>query len=229
MIELRNVTKTYGAPGPADQVEVLKGISLTIGSGQMLAIVGPSGCGKSTLLNLMGALDVPTSGHVLWEGKDLASLGEKGRAEFRNQQIGFVFQMHHLLPQCTVLENVLVPTLARRTGGSPEADLHLAKDLLEDVGLADQMSRRPAELSGGQRQRVAVARALINSPDLLLADEPTGSLDERTADGIAVLLRKLNRTQGLALVVVTHAVRLAQRFGQVCELADGVLKDGPRP
>ena len=137
--------------------------------------------------------------------------------------------MHHLLPQCTVLENVLVPTLARRTGGSPEADLHLAKDLLEDVGLADQMSRRPAELSGGQRQRVAVARALINSPDLLLADEPTGSLDERTADGITVLLRKLNRTQGLALVVVTHAVRLAQRFGQVCELADGVLKDGPRP
>ena len=229
MIELRNVTKTYGAPGSADQVEVLKGISLKIEPGQMLAIVGPSGCGKSTLLNLMGALDVPTTGHVLWEGKDLASLGEKGRAEFRNQQIGFVFQMHHLLPQCTVLENVLVPTLARRTGGSPEADLHLAKDLLEDVGLADQMSRRPAELSGGQRQRVAVARALINSPDLLLADEPTGSLDERTADGITVLLRKLNRTQGLALVVVTHAVRLAHRFGQVCELADGVLKDGPRP
>ena len=191
--------------------------------------MGPSGCGKSTLLNLMGALDVPTSGQVLSEGKDLASLDDRGRAEFRNRQIGFVFQMHHLLPQCTVLENVLIPTLAGRAGQSQEADLARAKDLLDKVGLADKALRLPAELSGGQRQRVAVARALINAPKLLLADEPTGSLDEKTADGIADLLRELNRIQGLALVVVTHAVRLAQRFGRVCELADGILKERPRP
>jgi len=224
MIELRNVTKTYGEPGTPGCVEVLKGISLTISQGRSMAIVGPSGCGKSTLLNLMGALDVPTSGQVLWDGKDLAELGEKGRAEFRNRQIGFVFQLHHLLPQCTALENVLVPTLAQRASPSPQASLQRAKDLLAKVGLADQTSRRPGELSGGQRQRVAVARALINEPKLLLADEPTGSLDERTADGIADLLVELNHMQGLALVVVTHAIRLAHRFGRVCELADGSLR-----
>ena len=224
MIELRNVTKTYGEPGTPGCVEVLKGISLTISPGRSMAIVGPSGCGKSTLLNLMGALDVPTSGQVLWDGKDLAELGEKGRAEFRNRQIGFVFQLHHLLPQCTTLENVLVPTLAQRASPSPQASLQRAKDLLAKVGLADQTSRRPGELSGGQRQRVAVARALINEPKLLLADEPTGSLDERTADGIADLLVELNHMQGLALVVVTHAIRLAHRFGRVCELADGSLR-----
>jgi ABC-type lipoprotein export system ATPase subunit len=208
---------------------VLKGISLTIEPGQMTAIVGPSGCGKSTLLNLMGALDVPTSGQVLWDGSDLASLGDKGRAGLRNRQIGFVFQMHHLLPQCTALENVLVPTLAGGRGPSQEDLLRRAKDLLDKVGLADRMGRLPAELSGGQRQRVAVARALINGPRLLLADEPTGSLDEKSADGIADLLRDLNRTQGLALVVVTHASRLAGRFGRVCELADGALKEERRP
>jgi ABC-type lipoprotein export system ATPase subunit len=225
MIELRNVTKTYGEPGTPGCVEVLKGISLTITPAQSMAIVGPSGSGKSTLLNIMGALDQPTSGQVLWEGKDLASLGEKGRAEFRNRQVGFVFQLHHLLPQCTALENVLVPTLAKKAGGSQEANLHRAKDLLAKVGLADQMSRRPGELSGGQRQRVAVARALINEPKLLLADEPTGSLDERAADGIADLLKELNFTQGLALVVVTHAARIAARFGRAAAIHDGLLRE----
>jgi lipoprotein-releasing system ATP-binding protein len=225
MIELRNVTKTYGEPGTPGFVEVLKGISLTMSPGQSMAIVGPSGSGKSTLLNLMGALDVPTGGQVLWEGKDLASLGEKGRADFRNRKVGFVFQLHHLLPQCTALENVLVPTLAQKTGSSPKASLGRAKDLLDRVGLADQMSRRPGELSGGQRQRVAVARALINEPSLLLADEPTGSLDERAAQGIADLLKDLNRTQGLALVIVTHANRIAARFGSVVAIHDGLLRE----
>jgi ABC-type lipoprotein export system ATPase subunit len=224
MLELRNLTKTYGEPGTPGCVEVLKGISLTISPGRSMAIVGPSGSGKSTLLNIMGALDVPTGGQVLWEGKDLASLGEKGRADFRNRQVGLVFQLHHLLPQCTALENVLVPTLAGKAGGSQESDLNRAKDLLVKVGLAEEMSRRPGELSGGQRQRVAVARALINEPRLLLADEPTGSLDERAADGVADLLKELNRTQGLALVIVTHAARLASRFSQVCELVDGNLR-----
>jgi len=188
--------------------------------------VGPSGSGKSTLLNLMGALDVPTGGRVLWEGRDLASLGEKGRAEFLNRQIGFVFQLHHLLPQCTALENVLVPTLAGGAGGSQEAALHRAKELLSKVGLADRMNRRPGELSGGQRQRVAVARALINGPRLLLADEPTGSLDERSADEIAGLLEDLNRTQGLALVVVTHAARVAARLPRVASIREGLLREG---
>ncbi len=229
MIELRNVTKTYGLPGSADRVEVLKGISLAVEPGQVMAVVGPSGCGKSTLLNLMGALDVPTTGQVLWEGKDLASLGEKGRARLRNRQIGFVFQMHHLLPQCTALENVLVPTLAGETLGSQDDVLSRARDLLKGVGLGDSMDRLPAELSGGQRQRVAVARALINAPRLLLADEPTGSLDEKTADGIMELLRDLNAAQGLALVVVTHATRLSHRLGRIFELADGSLKEGRQP
>ncbi|MHC4519775.1 MAG: ABC transporter ATP-binding protein [Planctomycetota bacterium] len=225
MVELVEVTKDYGEAGLATELSVLKGISLKVETGQALMIVGPSGCGKSTLLNIMGGLDHPTSGRVLFDGQDLAAVDERELARIRNRDIGFVFQLHHLLPQCTVLENVLVPTLAGREGLASRAARARAETLLERVGLKDRMSHRPGELSGGQRQRVAVARALINEPKLLLADEPTGSLDEATSDGIAELLVQLNRDDGMTLIVVTHAQTLASRVGQVMTLAGGLLKD----
>jgi lipoprotein-releasing system ATP-binding protein len=223
MVELVDVTKTYGEPGGAGAVSVLKGITLQIEPGRAVVIVGPSGCGKSTLLNIIGGLDHPTAGRVLLDGKDLAELDDEELARIRNRQIGFVFQLHHLLPQCTVLENVLVPTLAVRDSSSQSEAR--AKTLLARVGLEDRMSYRPGELSGGQRQRVAVARALINTPTLLLADEPTGSLDEGTSQSIADLLAELNRDQGVTLIVVTHSHELAARIGRVMELSGGTLHD----
>ncbi|MCU0915634.1 MAG: ABC transporter ATP-binding protein [Planctomycetes bacterium] len=229
MVELIDVTKTYGAPGGAGTVGVLKGITLKVESGRSMVIVGPSGCGKSTLLNIIGGLDRPTSGRVLLDGGNLADRSDDELARIRNRHIGFVFQLHHLLPQCTVLENVLIPTLAERGGRSPRETHARAKDLLARVGLADRLSYRPGELSGGQRQRVAVARALINRPQLLLADEPTGSLDEGTSRSIAELLVELNKDQGVTLIVATHARELAGRIGQVMELSGGVLSDRGRP
>jgi lipoprotein-releasing system ATP-binding protein len=227
MLELVNVTKQYSSTGQADSL-VLKGITLKITKGQSLVIVGPSGSGKSTLLNIIGALDRPTSGKVLLEDKDLAGLRDLELAKIRNQEIGFVFQLHHLLPQCTVLENVLVPTLVSKRGDSQQEVKEGALNLLQRVGLKDFLLHRPAELSGGQRQRVAVVRALINRPKLLLADEPTGSLDETTAETIADLLVELNKSEGVALIVVTHSLRLAERIGHVMELTDGLLKDRSR-
>jgi lipoprotein-releasing system ATP-binding protein len=227
MLELVNVTKQYSSTGQADSL-VLKGITLKITKGQSLVIVGPSGSGKSTLLNIIGALDRPTSGKVLLEDRDLAGLGDLELAKIRNQEIGFVFQLHHLLPQCTVLENVLVPTLVSKRGDSQQEVKEGALNLLQRVGLKDFLLHRPAELSGGQRQRVAVVRALINRPKLLLADEPTGSLDETTAETIADLLVELNKSEGVALIVVTHSLRLAERIGHVMELTDGLLKDRSR-
>ena len=229
MVELVEVTKTYGEPGDAGAVSVLKGVTLKIERGRSVVMVGPSGCGKSTLLNIIGGLDHPTSGRVLLDGKNLAELDDEALARIRNRQIGFVFQLHHLLPQCTVLENVLVPTLAERANSPQNEILERAETLLDRVGLKDRMSHRPGELSGGQRQRVAVARALINRPKLLLADEPTGSLDESTSQSIADLLAELNRDEGVTLVVVTHSRALAARIGHVMELSGGVLRDGGRP
>jgi lipoprotein-releasing system ATP-binding protein len=226
MIELVNVTKDYTEPEQGGTISVLKGISLKISSGQAMVIVGPSGSGKSTLLNIMGGLDHPTSGQVMFDGRDLARLNDTELARIRNQDIGFVFQLHHLLPQCTVLENVLVPTLAGRGERSVKAIQERAEHLLDSVGLQDRLSHRPGELSGGQRQRVAVARALINQPQLLLADEPTGALDEETSAGIADLLVKLNKTEGVALIVVTHSLKLAGRIGRIVELRGGTLNDG---
>jgi lipoprotein-releasing system ATP-binding protein len=229
MIELIDVRKTYGTPGEADAVNVLNGVTLKLEPGRALVVVGPSGCGKSTLLNIIGALDYPTSGRVLLDGRNLAELTDRELARIRNREIGFVFQLHHLLPQCTVLENVLVPTLAE-PDNTAARDVHTrAEALLERVGLKDRLFHRPGELSGGQRQRVAVARALINQPKLLLADEPTGSLDENTSQGIAELLAGLNRDEGVTLVVVTHSLVLAGRMGRVMELTGGILRDGSRP
>jgi len=225
MLELVNVAKSYESPGTGGSVCVLKDITLKVEKGESLVIVGPSGSGKSTLLNIIGALDEPTSGRVLFDARDLTKQSDVELARIRNRQIGFVFQLHHLLPQCTVLENVLVPTLVDRSHSSKQEAQERAANLLERVGLQDHLLHRPGELSGGQRQRVAVVRALINKPKLLLADEPTGSLDEEASQNIAELLVELNSTDGVTLIVVTHSLQLAQRMGHVMELSGGVLKD----
>jgi lipoprotein-releasing system ATP-binding protein len=229
MIDLVDITKSYGETDEPGAVSVLKGITLHVERGESVVIVGPSGCGKSTLLNIIGGLDHPTTGRVMFDGRNLAELADEELARIRSREIGFVFQLHHLLPQCTVLENVLVPTLAGRSDSSPRELRDRAEALLARVGLMDRMSHRPGELSGGQRQRVAVARALINSPKLLLADEPTGSLDESTSRSIAELLVELNGDEGVALIVVTHSRELAGRIGRVLELSGGMLHDGGRP
>jgi len=228
MLELVNVAKSYESPGTGESLYVLKDITLKLDKGESLVIVGPSGSGKSTLLNIIGTLDQPTSGQVLFDGRDLAKLDEIELAGIRNLEIGFVFQLHHLLPQCTVLENVLVPTLVDKSRVSKHKAQQRAADLLERVGLEEHLLHRPGELSGGQRQRVAVVRALINRPRLLLADEPTGSLDEEASLNVAELLAELNCSEGVTLIVVTHSLKLAERIGQVMELSGGILKDRSR-
>jgi ABC-type lipoprotein export system ATPase subunit len=228
MLELINVTKSYDSPGSGDGVRVLNDITLKVTRAQSLVVVGPSGSGKSTLLNIIGALDQPTSGKVIFDGKDLAELDQAELARIRNLEIGFVFQLHHLLPQCTVLENVLVPTLARKNDRPEKENRQRAENLLQRVGLGEFFSHRPGQLSGGQRQRVAVVRALINNPKLLLADEPTGSLDRDSSDNIAELLTELNRSERVTLITVTHSLKLAERIGDVIELSDGRLVDGSR-
>jgi len=200
-------------------VEVLRGVSLEMQAGEALAITGPSGSGKSTLLHLIGALDEPTSGRIEIDGREPYRLPESDLARFRNQTIGFVFQDHHLLPQYSVLENVLIPTLA--FSGSGRDDEARARKLLERVALAERLDHRPAELSGGERQRVAVARALINGPSLLLCDEPTGSLETASASAVAELLFELHREAGTILIAVTHSEELAARFERRCDLREG--------
>lgn len=223
LLKLVNVAKQYESLSDAEPVFVLKGISLEIGAGESVAVVGPSGSGKSTLLNVIGTLDRPSQGQVLLDGEDLSKLNDDQLAATRNQRIGFVFQAHHLLPQCTVLENVLVPTLAARAGASRNGAEERACRLLQRVGLGERLAHRPGQLSGGERQRVAVVRALINGPKLLLADEPTGALDRASAQNLGQLLVELNREEGVTLIVVTHAPELAQRMGRVLELRDGQL------
>jgi len=220
LLELVHVSKTYAAPDGGAVVEVLHDINLQLVTGEPIAIIGPSGTGKSTLLNLMGALDLPTAGSVRLDGRDLGGLSEKELAAIRNRQIGFIFQLHHLLPQCTVLENVLIPTL---TGSAIDADYARAERLLERVGLKHRLGHRPGQLSGGECQRVAVVRAMINQPKLLLADEPTGSLDHAAATNLGQLLLELNREEGVALVLVTHSLELAKRLPRAMELRDGTL------
>lgn len=221
LLDVRGVTKQYAA-GDGSPTDVLKGVSLSVVGGETVAIMGPSGCGKSTLLNIIGTLDRPTGGNVLLDGRDLASLDDEAVSTVRNSEIGFVFQLHHLLPQCSVLENVLVPTLVAKSRDGRTA-LERAGRLLERVGLSDRLDHRPGQLSGGERQRVAVVRALINRPALLLADEPTGSLDRHAADDLCSLLGEFNTEEGVAVVMVTHAERLAATMQTVYELNDGRL------
>lgn len=224
LLELERVEKRFEAVAGVLPDPVLDGVSLKVERGESLAIVGPSGSGKSTLLYVMGGLDTPTAGRVLLEGTDLARLDEHGRADLRNRRIGFVFQSHHLLPQCSALENVLVPTLATRRSGEERARTEArARELLAAVGLDQRAGHRPAQLSGGECQRVAVARALVNEPVLLLADEPTGSLDARNAEGLAELFGELVSAHGVTLVAVTHSASFAERQGRALELREGTL------
>ncbi len=208
-------------PTPGEPLRVLADVSLTLRRGESLAIVGPSGSGKSTLLSILGTLEPPTSGRVRLSGQDPFELDEAALALFRSRQIGFVFQEHYLLPQCTVLENVLVPFLA--DGVATHIDEQHAQQLLDRVGLAQRLDHRPAELSGGERQRVAIARALVREPTLLLADEPTGNLDRTTAQAITELMLEMQAEANTILVVVTHSAALAAALGRRLELDAGQL------
>ena len=223
LLKLEKVTKRYVAAAGAEPVMVLREVDLAIGVGESLAILGPSGSGKSTLLNLLGTLDQPTSGRVWLDGVDLSTLREEELAAVRNRQMGFIFQSHHLLPQCSVLENVLVPTLADAGRKNRVGAGERARKLLQRVGLEARLHHRPGQLSGGERQRVAVVRALINQPKLLLADEPTGALDRASAQSLGQLLAGLNREEGVTLVVATHAADLARQMQRALELRDGAL------
>ena len=215
-----NVSKQF--PTRGEGLTVLRGVSLACELGENVAILGPSGSGKSTLLHILGTLDRPTAGTVTLCGEDPFQLSEAGVASFRNRHVGFVFQDHHLLPQLSVLENVLIPTLAE--GRPDEATVARAKDLLARVGLSERLEHRPAELSGGERQRVGVARALIRQPKLILADEPTGNLDRTNALAVGRLLVDLQLEEQAILVVVTHSADLARLLQQRYELDDGMLR-----
>jgi predicted ABC-type transport system involved in lysophospholipase L1 biosynthesis ATPase subunit len=222
MIAATRLTKTYDSP--AGPVTVLRDLDLRVAAGETVAIVGPSGSGKTTFLNLLGALDQPTAGSIQIDGEELATLDAPAAARFRNRAIGFVFQLHYLLPQCTVLENVLVPRLAGGWTEDERTTRARAESLLEQVGLRDRLAHRPYQLSGGEQLRVALARALINQPKLILADEPTGSLDPATGERIADLLLRTHEAARVALVVVTHNPALAARMQKTYRLAEGRLE-----
>ncbi|MFP6657902.1 MAG: ABC transporter ATP-binding protein [Pirellulales bacterium] len=220
-LDVSNVSKNF--PTRGEPLCVLRDVSLNLSAGQSLAIVGPSGSGKSTLLHILGTLDRPTEGNVQLDGKDPFQFDERQLADFRNHKIVFVFQDHHLLGQCNALENVLLPTIAN---GTPAAStVERARDLLAQVGLSERLDHRPAELSGGERQRVAIARALIQSPVLLLADEPTGNLDHTTAVGVAEMLLELQQCEKSMLIAVTHSDELAGRMERRFELDEGRLRE----
>ena len=218
MLSVENVTKQY--PTPRGSLSVIAGVSFSLAPGEALAIMGPSGSGKSTLLYILGTLEPPTAGRVTLSGTDPAQLDEAALAGFRNRRVGFVFQDHCLLPQCSLLENVLIPTLVAAQRDDYEAR---ARELLEAVGLAERLDHLPAELSGGEKQRAALARALVMKPDLLLCDEPTGNLDRRAAEVVASLLLDLHERRRTMLVVVTHSPELAARF-PTRRLVDGRLE-----
>ena len=220
MLTVSNVGKQY--PTPRGPLAVLSDVSFSLAPGEAAAITGPSGSGKSSLLYMLGALEPPSSGEITLGGQNPFTLPASGLADFRNGQIGFVFQDHCLLPQCTVLENVLVPTLV--ASGNGRDDGQHARELLEQVGLSPRLDHRPGELSGGEKQRVAIARALIRRPRLVLCDEPTGNLDQASASTVASLLLDLHRTQNNILIVVTHSDRLAALFPARFDLADGKVR-----
>lgn len=220
-LDVHGLAKTYAAAG--GELSILRGVDLQLQRGDALAVTGPSGSGKSTLLYILGLLDQPTAGTVTILGETPLTFDPQKQAAFRNRHVGFVFQDHHLLPQCTVLENVLLPTIP---GSEPSSNVEQrARQLLDRVGLAQRLDHRPAQLSGGERQRIAVCRALINQPTLLLADEPTGNLDHTTAETVGTLLLDLNREQRTILICVTHSEDLAARFPKRLRLKDGRLAD----
>ncbi|MFQ5490924.1 MAG: ABC transporter ATP-binding protein [Phycisphaerae bacterium] len=219
MLQAQSIEKRYETQGGS--LEVLRDASLSLEPGESAVIMGPSGSGKSTFLNIIGTLERPSGGKLTLDGTDPFALTEPELAGFRNRRVGFIFQDHHLLPQCTVLENVLLPTLAEK---GAVGDTERARKLLERVGLSDRLDHRPAELSGGERQRTAIARALINRPALVLADEPTGNLDRTTAQAVADLLAELPAEEQAVLLVVTHSEGLADRFQRRLDLLDGTLR-----
>ena len=226
-LSVTNLHKEY--PTSSAPLVVLSGVTFCVPSGESLVIMGPSGSGKSTLLYILGSLETPTSGSVSVNGIDPFCLKGNDLAEFRNQSVGFVFQDHILLPQCSALENVLLPAMSARRRGTGTATVARARHLLERVGLSDRLSHRPAELSGGERQRVAIARALITKPSVILADEPTGNLDQRAAGSIAALLLDLQQEEHVTLLLVSHSSDLASRFHRRAELINGVLSFVPEP
>ena len=217
LIQVQKLFKSYG--NGTKRVEVLKGVDLTFSQGEKAAIVGASGVGKTTLLHVLGALDRPTSGKILYEGKDIYTLNAKSLALFRNREIGFVFQFHHLLPEFNALENTMMPCLIQ--GIPKEESVSRAEAILTLVGLKERLSHKPGELSGGEQQRVAVARALVLEPKVLLADEPTGNLDTKTGESVFDLLQELNQIRGVTLIVVTHNLRLAEKLSRQIQLIDG--------
>lgn len=217
LIQVQKLYKSYG--NGTKRVEVLKGVDLTFSQSEKAAIVGASGVGKTTLLHVLGTLDRPTSGKILYEGKDIYTLNAKNLALFRNREIGFVFQFHHLLPEFNALENTMMPCLIQ--GIPKEESVSRAEAILTLVGLKERLSHKPGELSGGEQQRVAVARALVLEPKVLLADEPTGNLDTKTGESVFDLLQELNQIKGVTLIVVTHNLRLAEKLSRQIQLIDG--------
>ena len=222
LVSVQNVTKTFQHEGRS--LEVLKGIDLDIASGEMVTIVGPSGAGKSTLLHLIGTLDLPTEGRILYAGEDVTRLGSSDLAEFRNRSIGFVFQFHHLLPEFTALENVMMPGLIQGRRRFEER----AKQLLDEVGLSERLTHRPGELSGGEQQRVALARALLMKPKLVLADEPSGNLDSQTSASVHSLFFDLNRRHGITFLIVTHSRDFADMMPRRVSMKDGRIDSDER-
>ena len=223
ILQLKNIFKGYGDPQKSNFRNVLDGINLDVSENQKIAIAGPSGSGKTTLLNLIGTLDQPDSGEIIFNGSNITEYSQEQLAHFRNRQLGFVFQLHHLLPQCTLWENVLLPVLPiKNVVGKSEKDW--AEHLLRKVGIWEQRNQKPSELSGGECQRTAVVRALINKPQLILADEPTGALDEQNAGNLAELLNHISGEEGISLIVVTHSAELASQMDCVYFLKNGHLQ-----
>ncbi len=223
LLETRNLTRVY--PG-AQPVYAVRLVDLVVEQGEFLSIIGPSGSGKSTLMNLLGLLDTPTQGSLKYIGEECAKWDEKRKAKFRNEEIGFIFQAHMLLPEFTALENVLMP--ARIGKKDPQAAQKKATELLERIGLGDRLSHLPSELSGGQNQRVAIARALVNTPKIVFADEPTGALDYKTSENVYELLREINREEGVTFVIVTHERELAGKTDRILSMLDGRLQSDER-